>query len=57
MSKKVTKKELSNKANTEKHYKMPYETLWGKVVLWLLLIGMVGGVILSFVVALISGQA
>ncbi|MGA0352009.1 MAG: hypothetical protein ACO3MF_04630 [Acholeplasmataceae bacterium] len=57
MAKKVVKKESFDKPKTEEHYKMPYETLWGKIVLWLLLVGMVGGVIISFIVALISGQA
>ena len=39
------------------HYKMPYETWWGKILIWLLFIGMVGGVVISFIVALISGNA
>lgn len=56
MSKKISKDKL-NKPKTEEHYKMPYETLWGKIILWLILVGMVGGVIISFIVALISGQA
>lgn len=43
--------------NTGEHYKMPHETLWGKIVLWLILIGMVGGILVSFIVALIGGQA
>ena len=57
MAKKVVKKDAFDKPKTEEHYKMPYETLWGKIILWLLLIGMVGGVIISFIVAIISGQA
>lgn len=48
---------LKDTQQKESHYKMPYETLWGKIVLWLLLFGMVGGVIISFIVAIVSGQA
>ena len=41
----------------KKHYKMPFETWWGKLLIWTLFVGMVGGVLLSFIVAIISGQA
>ena len=55
----MSKKEhgFHKQPKTEKHYKMPYETWWGKILIWLLFVGMVGGVLISFIVALISGQA
>lgn len=52
-TKKITNQPLEEK----KHYKMPFETWWGKILIWLLFVGMVGGVLLSFIVAIISGQA
>jgi hypothetical protein len=55
MSKKTNVRKTQ--VNETKHYKMPTETWWGKLLIWLLFFGMVGGVILSFIVALINGQA
>jgi hypothetical protein len=46
-----------NQPEEKKHYKMPFETWWGKLLIWMLFVGMVGGVLLSFIVAIISGQA
>ena len=46
-----------NQPEEKKHYKMPFETWWGKLLIWTLFVGMVGGVLLSFIVAIISGQA
>ena len=39
------------------HYHNPTEKWWGKVVVWLLLVGMVGAIIIGFIVAIISGNA
>jgi hypothetical protein len=47
----------NNQPEEKKHYKMPFETWWGKILIWTLFVGMVGGVLLSFIVAIISGQA
>jgi len=55
MSKKTVQKKI--KVTVEENYKMPHEKLWGKIVLWLILLGMIGGVFISFLVALLSGQA
>jgi len=47
----------NNQSEEKQHYKMPFETWWGKILIWTLFVGMVGGVLLSFIVAIISGQA
>lgn len=47
----------NNQPEEKKQYKMPFETWWGKILIWTLFAGMVGSVLLSFIVALISGQA
>ncbi|MBE0700815.1 MAG: hypothetical protein IH571_03925 [Acholeplasmataceae bacterium] len=57
---KTTTKEKpkTNVTNVEKkHYKNPTEAWWGKLVVWILVFGMVGAVILSFVLAIIQGNA
>jgi len=46
----------SNHPN-QKHYHNPTETWWGKIIVWILIFGMVGLIILSFVLAVISGTA
>lgn len=33
----------------KKPYKNPLETWWGKTIIWLIIVAMVGGVILSFI--------
>ena len=48
--------QVSNHPN-QKHYTPPTETWWGKIIVWVLLFGMVGLIILSFVLAIISGTA
>ena len=53
----MSKKTVPKKAHSSENYKMPHEKLWGKIVLWLILLGMIGGVFISFIVALLSGQA
>lgn len=35
----------------------PLQTWWGKMVIWIMLIGMVGGIIFAFIFAIISGTA
>ncbi|MFA5471058.1 MAG: hypothetical protein WCZ00_06075 [Acholeplasmataceae bacterium] len=42
---------------TKNHYHNPTEAWWGKVVVWLLLLGMVGAIIIGFIVAITSGNA
>ncbi len=41
----------------KKPYKNPTETWWGKLIVWIIIFGMVGLVILSFVLALLTGNA
>ncbi|MBU1142146.1 MAG: hypothetical protein KKH92_00715 [Firmicutes bacterium] len=45
------------KVEKKKHYINPTETWWGKAVVWIIVFGMVGLIILSFILALIGGQA
>lgn len=35
----------------------PLQTWWGKAVVWMMLIGMLGGIVFAFIFALISGTA
>ncbi|MCR3905655.1 MAG: hypothetical protein NUK62_01310 [Tenericutes bacterium] len=55
----ATKKKTESKetAPKKKHYQNPTETWWGKAIVWIIVFGMVGLVILSFVLALIHGNA
>jgi hypothetical protein len=41
----------------KKPYKTPTETWWGKILVWVIFFGMVGLVVLSFILALIEGNA
>jgi hypothetical protein len=41
----------------KKPYKNPTETWWGKIIVWLLVFGMVGGIILSFILSIINNNA
>ncbi|GEM_PF-646676 len=41
----------------KKHFKTPTETWWGKVIVWIIMFGMVGLIILSFVLAVLKGSA
>jgi hypothetical protein len=41
----------------KKPYKNPTETWWGKLIVWIIIFGMVGLVILSFILALLQGTA
>lgn len=54
---------MAQKVNTKKqpepkkHYVDPTKTWWGKAVVWMIIVGMVGLVILGLVVAIIEGGA
>jgi hypothetical protein len=41
----------------KKHYVDPTQTWWGKTVVWIIVFGMIGLVVLSFVLALVAGNA
>ena len=45
-------KELENK-----HYVDPTKTWWGKAIVWIIVFGMVGIIVLTLAVALLSGNA
>lgn len=56
MSKKnLAKKQSAKKTETKsKDYRNPAETIWGKIIIWTLLVGMVGGVVFGLILALIN---
>jgi cytochrome b561 len=39
------------------HYKNPTETWWGKAVVWVLFFGMVGLILVGFILSIINGNA
>lgn len=53
----MAKKEMKTTGTTKNHYHNPTEQWWGKLVVWLLLLGMVGAIIIGFIVAVIGGTA
>jgi len=59
LAKKQSAKKSTQRTNhpDQKHYKTPTETWWGKLIVWIILFGMVGLIILSLVVAIISGNS
>lgn len=59
LAKKQSTKKSTQQTNhpDQKHYKTPTETWWGKLIVWIILFGMVGLIILSLVVAIISGNS
>ncbi len=56
---KVVKKPKPIKAELEdkKHFVNPTETWWGKALVWIIIFGMVGLIILTFVLAILQGNA
>ena len=54
MSKKVKNKKVKATEATPKEYKSPAERWWGKVLVWGVVIGMVGGVVGSVIWILID---
>lgn len=59
----LAKKHASNKSALktnhpdQKHYTPPTETWWGKLIVWVILFGMVGLVVLALVLAIVNGTA
>jgi hypothetical protein len=45
------------KVDKKKHFTTPTDTWWGKTLVWLLFIGMVGSVVVAFIFAIIQGNA
>ncbi|MFH0766505.1 MAG: hypothetical protein ABH890_02425 [Bacillota bacterium] len=46
-----------DKTAIKKHFQTPTETWWGKLIVWIIMFGMVGLIILSFVLAILKGTA
>jgi len=47
----------TKKVQEKKHFTTPTDTWWGKTLVWLLFIGMVGSVVVAFIFSIISGNA
>jgi hypothetical protein len=45
------------KNDQKKHYVNPTETWWGKAIVWIIVFGMVGLIILTFVLSIVLGNA
>lgn len=41
----------------KKHFQTPTETWWGKLIVWVIMFGMVGLIILQFILSILNGQA
>ena len=41
----------------KKHYTNPTDTWWGKAIVWIIIFGMVGLIVLSFVLSIVLGNA
>ena len=51
----ANKVQKSSKTPAKKHYKTPTDTWWGKLLVWLLFFGMIGFVLVGFIVLIIKG--
>ena len=59
-AKSTTKKTVeatTDKNAVKKHFQTPTETWWGKLIVWIIMFGMVGLIILSFILAILKGTA
>ncbi len=57
VSKQVKKTTPVANEENKKHFQTPTETWWGKLIVWIIMFGMVGLIILSFILAIASGDA
>ncbi len=61
MAKNDSKKKINQEHHThdgkDRTLHNPLQTWWGKAVVWIMLIGMLGGILFAFIFALISGTA
>lgn len=48
---------IPEKNAIKKHFQTPTETWWGKLIVWIIMFGMVGLIILSFILAILKGTA
>jgi hypothetical protein len=53
----ANKEKTPVKVETKKHYVNPTETWWGKAVVWVIIFGMVGLIILTFILSIVLGNA
>jgi hypothetical protein len=54
----VSKKETTPvKVEKKKHFTTPTDTWWGKLIVWVIVFGMVGLILLAFIFAIVSGNA
>ncbi len=54
---KKTVEATTDKNAVKKHFQTPTETWWGKLIVWIIMFGMVGLIILSFILAILKGTA
>lgn len=54
---KKTVETTTDKNAIKKHFQTPTETWWGKLIVWIIMFGMVGLIILSFILAILKGTA
>lgn len=52
----MAKKKVNPTVTQKKHYQNPAEKWWGKLVVWLIIVGMVGGIVFGFVLSIINGN-
>jgi len=57
VSKTAKKTTTIEKDETKKHFQTPTETWWGKLIVWIIMFGMVGLILLSFILAILKGTA
>jgi hypothetical protein len=57
MAKKETVVKNNKEVVSKKHFVNPTDTWWGKAVVWFIIFGMVGLVILGFILAVAEGNA
>lgn len=48
------KNKKSKEVSKKRVYKKPTESFWGRLLVWLLVIGMVGGVLTGVIVAIVQ---
>ena len=50
-------KQVKAEPTDKKHFINPTETWWGKALVWIIIFGMVGLIILTFVLSIVLGNA
>jgi hypothetical protein len=52
--KKTKKISVVDTGKKEKHFKDPTQSWWGKVLIWVLVVGMVLGIIISLILGIVN---